>query len=255
MTTPAGWHPDPEGSGQLRWWDGQQWTSALQPATGATPGEQTAEMPPVPEPGKPGRKKWPWVIGAVVVLFAIIGALGSSGESSEQASTAQSTSTESSAVTTTRATATSPTTTTPSPTTLSTTTEAPAPSPTPVTLTETVTLTPSATVERAAPTQARPDSGMTAGQRNAVRSAQSYLDFASFSRQGLIEQLEYEDYSTADATFAVDYVAPDWNEQAAKSAESYLEFSAFSRQGLIDQLLYEGFTSSQAQYGVDQAGL
>ncbi|WP_082897723.1 DUF2510 domain-containing protein [Rhodococcus sp. EPR-157] len=29
MTTPAGWHPDPEGSGQLWWWDGQQWTSEV----------------------------------------------------------------------------------------------------------------------------------------------------------------------------------------------------------------------------------
>jgi SOS response regulatory protein OraA/RecX len=96
---------------------------------------------------------------------------------------------------------------------------------------------------------------MTGGQRNAVRSANSYLEYTSFSRQGLIEQLEYEDYSTEDATFAVDYVAPDWNEQAAKSAESYLEYTSFSRQGLIDQLVYEGFTYEQAQYGVDQTGL
>lgn len=34
MTTPTpqpGWHPDPEGKPQLRWWDGQQWTAATQP--------------------------------------------------------------------------------------------------------------------------------------------------------------------------------------------------------------------------------
>lgn len=123
-----------------------------------------------------------------------------------------------------------------------------------MTLTETVTV-PAATTEQAITTQSRPDSDVTAGQRNAIRSANSYLDFSAFSRQGLIAQLEYEGYSNADATFAVDYVAPDWNEQAAKSAESYLEFSAFSRQGLIDQLIYEGFTSAQAQYGVAQAGL
>jgi hypothetical protein len=46
---------------------------------------------------------------------------------------------------------------------------------------------------------------LTRSQQNAVRTAQDYLDFAAFSRSGLIRQLEYEQYSTADATFAVDY--------------------------------------------------
>jgi len=35
-TTPPGWHADPAGSPQLRWWDGTQWTEHLQwPQAGA----------------------------------------------------------------------------------------------------------------------------------------------------------------------------------------------------------------------------
>lgn len=92
-------------------------------------------------------------------------------------------------------------------------------------------------------------------QQQAVKKAESYLSFSSFSRLGLIDQLEYEDFSTEDATYAVDNVEVDWNEQAAKKAESYLDHSSFSRQGLIDQLQYEKFTPEQAVYGVNSVGL
>ncbi|MDR7357315.1 Ltp family lipoprotein [Paeniglutamicibacter sulfureus] len=95
----------------------------------------------------------------------------------------------------------------------------------------------------------------TLSQQNALRSAENYLGFSAFSRTGLISQLEFEDYSTKDATWAVDRVTVDWNEQAAKSAEQYLEFTAFSRKGLIEQLVYEGYTKKQAEYGVGKTGL
>jgi uncharacterized lipoprotein YddW (UPF0748 family) len=92
-------------------------------------------------------------------------------------------------------------------------------------------------------------------QENAREAAESYLDTQAFSRKGLIEQLEYEGYSTKDATYAVGAIAVDWKEQAAKSAASYLDTQAFSRSGLIEQLEYEGFTHRQAVYGVNQTGL
>ena len=95
----------------------------------------------------------------------------------------------------------------------------------------------------------------TAGQRNARRSAESYLDVSAFSRSGLIKQLEFEGFSMDDATYAVDVVEVDWNEQAAKSAASYLDVSSFSRSGLIKQLEFEGFTREQAEYGVSTTGL
>lgn len=95
----------------------------------------------------------------------------------------------------------------------------------------------------------------TVSQRNAVRSADDYLDFTAFSREGLIKQLEFDDFSTADATFAVDHITVDWNERAAKAAEGDLDFSGFFRGGLIAQLEFDGFTPAQAAYGATAAGL
>lgn len=97
------------------------------------------------------------------------------------------------------------------------------------------------------------DDGATPGQRNALRSAESYLAFSAFSREGLIGQLQFENYSLADAEYAVDNVTVDWNEQAVKSAESYLSYTSFSLQGLIDQLVFEGFTREQAEHGANEA--
>ncbi|MFB8003274.1 Ltp family lipoprotein [Nocardia sp. NPDC056000] len=92
---------------------------------------------------------------------------------------------------------------------------------------------------------------ITSSQRNAIRSAKQYLDYSAFSRSGLIHQLEYEHFSTADATFAVDSLDVDWNKQAAKCAKQYLDYTSFSRSGLIDQLVYDGFTRAQAEYGAN----
>ena len=97
-------------------------------------------------------------------------------------------------------------------------------------------------------------SSATMGERNALESAKSYLNSSAFSYSGLIEQLEFEGYSTSEATYAVDHCGADWNEQAALSAASYLKSSSFSKQGLIDQLEFEGFTHEQAVYGVEKNG-
>lgn len=94
---------------------------------------------------------------------------------------------------------------------------------------------------------------VSAGKKNALEQAYSYLNAMAFSYSGLIEQLEYEGYSTEEATYAVDNCGADWKEQAVRKAEEYLKSMSFSKSGLIEQLEYEGFTHEQAVYGADQA--
>lgn len=92
----------------------------------------------------------------------------------------------------------------------------------------------------------------TTSQKNALKSAKSYLNYSAFSYEGLIHQLEYEKYSTEDATWAADNCGANWYEQAEKQAKSYLDYSAFSHDGLIHQLEYEGFTTDEATKAADK---
>lgn len=101
----------------------------------------------------------------------------------------------------------------------------------------------------------------TKSQKNAIRSAKSYLEMSGFSKAGLIEQLssEYGDgYSKEDAAFAVAHLKVDWNAEAVESAQSYLDMTGFSRKGLIEQLHSpsgDKYTLKQATYAADKVGL
>lgn len=94
----------------------------------------------------------------------------------------------------------------------------------------------------------------TIGETNALNKAYQYLNVMAFSRSGLIAQLEYDGFSTAEATYAADNCYEDWNEQAASKAEQYLSIMGFSKEGLISQLEHDGFTREQAVYGAEQNG-
>lgn len=104
------------------------------------------------------------------------------------------------------------------------------------------------------------DNGMTAQQKNAVRSAKNYISFAGFSRDGLINQLSSDagdGYNIDDATIAVDSMDIDFNEQAGKSANNYISIQGFSCDGLINQLSSSAgdkYTKEQAEYGAKLAG-
>lgn len=95
----------------------------------------------------------------------------------------------------------------------------------------------------------------TLAEQNALDKALDYLDSTSFSKQGLIEQLEYEGFTKKEATYGAEHCGANWKKQAALKAQDYLDYTSFSRQGLIKQLEHEGFTHSQAVYGVNKVGL
>jgi hypothetical protein len=110
-----------------------------------------------------------------------------------------------------------------------------------------------------ATSQAPAAPAMTAGQQQAVQSAQGYLsDGQGFSEQGLLDQLTSssgEGFAKSDAEFAINYLHPDWDQQAVESAKGYLSGGqGFSEQGLLQQLTSssgEGFTQAQALYAIN----
>ena len=94
----------------------------------------------------------------------------------------------------------------------------------------------------------------TTGEKNALGSAENYLEMGGFSKKGLREQLDYEGYSKEEIDYAIKNCDADWKEQCAKCAQNYMDTSNFSKDGLIEQLKFEGFTNKQIEYGVKAVG-
>lgn len=164
--------------------------------------------------------------GGLLALLVVGSALGGGTETEVATTGASATPTEAAASTST-----------PTPTPTPTPPPAPTPTPTPT------------------PPPAPPAETVTTSQRNALRTAQDYLEYSAFSPSGLVGQLEYEGYSNADATWAVNELNADWSAEAVRMAEQYLEYSGFSRSGLIDQLVFEGFSYEQADAAASAVGL
>jgi|AntAceMinimDraft_5_1070358.scaffolds.fasta_scaffold36148_1 hypothetical protein len=99
------------------------------------------------------------------------------------------------------------------------------------------------------------ESSITVSQINALAKAKVYLATMPFSYSGLIQQLEFDQFSNADAIYGADNCNANWDEQAAKKAKVYMSTMAFSRGGLINQLEFDGFTTTQAKYGANAVGL
>lgn len=98
------------------------------------------------------------------------------------------------------------------------------------------------------------ESSASLGELNALGSAETYLSMGGFSKKGLREQLQYEQYSDSEIDYAIKHCNADWKKQAELSAQSYINTSNFSRSELLEQLKFEGFTDEQAEHGVEAVG-
>ena len=73
--------------------------------------------------------------------------------------------------------------------------------------TELDNVTTAAPATTAAPTTTVPSTttvNESVGERNARETAADYLEYSAFSRSGLIDQLEYEGFTTSQAEYGVD---------------------------------------------------
>lgn len=91
----------------------------------------------------------------------------------------------------------------------------------------------------------------TREQSNALSAAVAYLDYSAFSKQGLYDQLIFEEYPADAAQYAIDNISADWNQNALQTAKDYLDFTSFSDQGLYDQLIHDKYTPDEAQFAIN----
>jgi hypothetical protein len=252
---------DPGGRQVLRWWDGARWGEQTQPPAGRghepsitqpygqqpyPPGQppynqqayyqgqaygQQFRSPSGPQ-GRPPRTSWPrrhkvlTVLGSLVALLIVIGAIGSATGKPRQAgnvSAAATSSTPTPTATPSRApthhatsTGTVPTRATTAPAAPATTAPAAPATTAPAAPATTAPAAPATTAPAASATSApAAPAGPTVSQQQALDSAQSYLALGSgFSRQGLIHQLDSPyggKFSVADATWAADHSGADWD--------------------------------------------
>ena len=74
MSNPVqGWYADPEGSDQLRWWDGTQWSDQFRPAPTGAPVEVPAATKPTA--AKPATKPIAQPPASQLITTAILGLL------------------------------------------------------------------------------------------------------------------------------------------------------------------------------------
>lgn len=100
----------------------------------------------------------------------------------------------------------------------------------------------------------------TAGQKNALKKAETYSSTMHMSKKGIYKQLtsQYgEKFTAEEAQYAVDNMKADWNANALAKAKTYQERMHMSKEKVYEQLTSEygeQFTAEEAQYAVDNLG-
>lgn len=99
-------------------------------------------------------------------------------------------------------------------------------------------------------TEKTTESAESFGEKNAKKKAKDYVDLMAFSYNGLVKQLEFENFTHEEAVYGADNCGADWKEEAVEKAKDYLDMYGMSRQGLKDQLLFDEFTDEEAEYAL-----
>lgn len=248
-TPPQGWASDPSWPLPPDGW--QLWVEAP-PAFGTEQGPPNYpyQPPPGPPPPPPPRKSHRTrniilgIVGAVALIIVI--AVATAPKTPSKTTSNNQAAASAPVATTQPSTPAATATTTPAAT---HTTTQPA-------VTHTTQAPPATSAPPAAPQY-------TVSQQQAIAAAENYLQAEpGFSYQGLIDQLDSQygnGFSVADATFAVNHISVDWNQQAAYAAKNYMTTEpGWSCSSLLQQLdsPYGGkFTQSQAEYGTNSVGL
>lgn len=90
------------------------------------------------------------------------------------------------------------------------------------------------------------------GDDNALKQAESLLEYGSYSRNRLRDSLVSTwKYTWEEADYALSNITVDWKEQAVKQAESLMEYGSYSRARLLESLQNTWkFTKDEAEYAV-----
>jgi hypothetical protein len=92
--------------------------------------------------------------------------------------------------------------------------------------------------------------------KNALASAQSYVDILDFSKQGLYDQLTSSyggDFPAAASKYALKHVKVNYKREALGAAKSYKKTLHMSKNAIYEQLTSEyggQFTNAQAKWAI-----